>query len=128
MERQDCAGSSSQGPPQGRGGTQPRGIKQLPRFDAGVMETYLDDMRDMKAKVYQMFREHPELLPNVEEGLSKGETRYQGWLGVCSFQGIAGSRAGVGRGGRRQQHIPTAASLQAPPDFGPPAGLAANRA
>ncbi|PNW83293.1 hypothetical protein CHLRE_05g232002v5 [Chlamydomonas reinhardtii] len=75
MERQDCAGSSSQGPPQGRGGTQPRGIKQLPRFDAGVMETYLDDMRDMKAKVYQMFREHPELLPNVEEGLSKEEHR-----------------------------------------------------
>ena len=47
-------------------------VKSLPRFDPYVMETYLDDQRDMKAKVHDLFRQHPELLPAVEEGLSKG--------------------------------------------------------
>jgi hypothetical protein len=36
-------------------------------------ETYLDDMRDLKRQVYDMFKYHPELLPAVEEGLTKGE-------------------------------------------------------
>jgi hypothetical protein len=49
--------------------------KMLPRFDPGVMETYLDDMREMKLRVYELFRQHPDLLPNVEEGLSKGGVR-----------------------------------------------------
>ncbi|GFR51630.1 hypothetical protein Agub_g14059 [Astrephomene gubernaculifera] len=56
--------------------TRPRSAtKSLPRFDPGVMETYLDDMRDMRARVNELFRQHPELLPNVEEGLSKEEHR-----------------------------------------------------
>lgn len=50
-------------------------VKSLPRFDPGVLETYLDDMKDMKAQVYDLFRQHPDLLPNVEEGLSKEEHR-----------------------------------------------------
>ncbi|KXZ46313.1 hypothetical protein GPECTOR_45g183 [Gonium pectorale] len=49
--------------------------KMLPRFDPGVMETYLDDMREMKARVHELFRQNPDLLPNVEEGLSKGASR-----------------------------------------------------
>ncbi|PNG99912.1 hypothetical protein TSOC_014317, partial [Tetrabaena socialis] len=49
--------------------------KSLPRFDPGILETYLDDMRDMKMKVHELFRQHPDLLPNVEEGLSKEEHR-----------------------------------------------------
>ncbi|GIL60959.1 hypothetical protein Vafri_15757 [Volvox africanus] len=49
--------------------------KMLPRFDPGVMETYLDDMREMKIRVHELFRQHPDLLPNVEEGLSKEEHR-----------------------------------------------------
>ncbi|GLC47166.1 hypothetical protein PLESTB_001388100 [Pleodorina starrii] len=49
--------------------------KMLPRFDPGVMETYLDDMREMKARVHEVFRQHPDLLPSVEEGLSKEEHR-----------------------------------------------------
>ncbi|KAG2487507.1 hypothetical protein HYH03_013925 [Edaphochlamys debaryana] len=50
-------------------------VKSLPRFDPGVLESYLDDMRDMKAKVYDLFGQHPELLPTVEESLSKEEHR-----------------------------------------------------
>lgn len=53
--------------------------KMLPRFDPGVMETYLDDMREMRIRVHELFRQHPELLPNIEEGLSKGK-------GICSLR------------------------------------------
>ncbi len=49
-------------------------LRSLGRFTlhTGVLETYLDDMKGMKAQVYDLFRQHPDLLPNVEEGLSKG--------------------------------------------------------
>lgn len=48
-------------------------VKGLPRFDPYVMETYLDDLRDLKRQVYDLFKFRPELLPVVEEGMSKGE-------------------------------------------------------
>ena len=47
-------------------------VKVLPRFDISVMENFLDDMCDFKAKVYEEFRQSPELLPPVIEGLTKG--------------------------------------------------------
>jgi len=47
-------------------------VKGLPRFDPYVMETYLDDLRDLKRQVYDLFKFKPELLPAVEEGMSKG--------------------------------------------------------
>jgi hypothetical protein len=47
-------------------------VKGLPRFDPYVMETYLDDLRDLKRMVYDLFKFKPELLPVVEEGMSKG--------------------------------------------------------
>jgi hypothetical protein len=48
-------------------------VKGLPRFDPYVLETYLDDLRDLKRQVYDLFKFRPELLPGVEEGMSKGE-------------------------------------------------------
>ncbi|GBG00215.1 hypothetical protein Rsub_12700 [Raphidocelis subcapitata] len=50
-------------------------VKGLPRFDPYVMETYLDDLRDLKRQVYDLFKFRPELLPVVEEGMSKEEHR-----------------------------------------------------
>eukprot|EP00798_Chlamydomonas_sp_ICE-L_P019513 gene19513-26185_t len=50
-------------------------VKSLPRFDANVLESYIDDMRDVKKKLYDMFKARPELLPAAEEGLSKEEHR-----------------------------------------------------
>ncbi len=49
--------------------------KQLPFFDSHVLEVYLDDQRELKRKVFELFRSQPDLLPVVEEGLSKGEGR-----------------------------------------------------
>ncbi len=40
------------------------------RFDAYIMETYLDDLRDMRRTVYDLFKFKPELLTGPE--LSKG--------------------------------------------------------
>jgi hypothetical protein len=42
----------------------------LARFDPYIMETYLDDLRDMKRQVYDLFKFNPELLTGPE--LSKG--------------------------------------------------------
>lgn len=36
------------------------------------METYIDDQREMKHMLYDLFKGHPDLLTPVEEGLSKG--------------------------------------------------------
>jgi hypothetical protein len=47
-------------------------VKSLPRFDAYLMETYLDDLRDLKRQVYDTFKFNPDALTPVEEGLSKG--------------------------------------------------------
>jgi hypothetical protein len=47
--------------------------KTLPRFDLVTMEHYLDDLRSLKVEVYELFRQHPELLPAVQEGQTKGE-------------------------------------------------------
>ena len=33
------------------------------------------DVKLMHSQVYQLFRERPDLLPDTEEGLSKGEIR-----------------------------------------------------
>ena len=46
--------------------------RSLPRFDVGVMEAYLDDLRGMKLDVYELLRQRPELLPPVLEGMTKG--------------------------------------------------------
>lgn len=45
-------------------------VRSLPRFDPYIMETYLDDLREMKRQVYDLFKFKPELLPGPE--LSKG--------------------------------------------------------
>ena len=47
-------------------------VRSLPRFDVGVMEAYLDDLRSMKLEVYELLRQHPELLPPTLEGMTKG--------------------------------------------------------
>eukprot|EP00197_Chlamydomonas_leiostraca_P012961 CAMPEP_0202866722 /NCGR_PEP_ID=MMETSP1391-20130828/8326_1 /ASSEMBLY_ACC=CAM_ASM_000867 /TAXON_ID=1034604 /ORGANISM="Chlamydomonas leiostraca, Strain SAG 11-49" /LENGTH=696 /DNA_ID=CAMNT_0049546701 /DNA_START=100 /DNA_END=2190 /DNA_ORIENTATION=- len=49
--------------------------RSLPFFDSHVMETYIDDQRELKAKIYQVFRANSDLLPSVEEGLTKEEHR-----------------------------------------------------
>lgn len=49
--------------------------RQLPRFDAGVMERYMDPNHELKGEVYGIFREHPELLVKELEALSKEEHR-----------------------------------------------------
>jgi hypothetical protein len=36
------------------------------------MEHFLDNLLPFKAEVYELFRQHPELLVAEEEGLSKG--------------------------------------------------------
>lgn len=45
-------------------------VRSLPKFDTYIMETYLDDLREMKRQVYDLFKFKPELLPGPE--LSKG--------------------------------------------------------
>lgn len=44
----------------------------LPRFDITVMESYLDELSSVKEDVYETFRHRPNLLPAVQEGLTKG--------------------------------------------------------
>ena len=46
--------------------------RSLPRFDATFMEHYLDTDRGLKEEVYDLFKQHPELLYAVEEGMTKG--------------------------------------------------------
>ena len=57
LERSDCSARSH---------------RSLPRFDSVVLEHYLDDQRALKLEVYELFRQHPELLPAVYEGMPKG--------------------------------------------------------
>lgn len=45
-------------------------VRSLPRFDPYILETYLDDLREMKRQVYDLFKFKPELLPGPE--MSKG--------------------------------------------------------
>jgi hypothetical protein len=45
-------------------------FRSLPRFDPYILETYLDDLRELKRQVYDLFKYKPELLPGPE--LSKG--------------------------------------------------------
>lgn len=52
--------------------TAARGGSALPRFDANVMENYLDDLASLKEEVYSVFEHKPHLLPTTMEGLSKG--------------------------------------------------------
>lgn len=50
-------------------------IRTLPHFNPQIMEAYLDDMRDLKRKIYDVFLVNPELLPPTTEGMSKGKRR-----------------------------------------------------
>jgi hypothetical protein len=73
-----------------QGGLQPcftaaRG-PSLPRFDANVMENYLDDLASLKEEVYSVFEHKPELLPACLEGLSKGTPRSSIVLAPCLWQ------------------------------------------
>lgn len=52
-------------------------VKTLPKFDSYVLETYLDDLRELKMMVYDVFRHQPELLANVWEGVTKGECVFE---------------------------------------------------
>ncbi len=47
-------------------------VRSLPRFDPYVMETYLDDLRELKRQVYDLFKFRPDLLQGLGEGMSKG--------------------------------------------------------
>ena len=47
-------------------------VKTLPRFDAHILESYLDDQCELKQRVYDLFKAYPELLPAAEQVLSKG--------------------------------------------------------
>ena len=47
--------------------------RSLPRFDVTFMEHYLETDRGLKNEVYDLFKQHPELLYAVEEGMTKGE-------------------------------------------------------
>lgn len=40
-----------------------------------MLTTVLDDQRDLKTKVFDLFKASPDLIPHVEEGLSKEEHR-----------------------------------------------------
>lgn len=53
--------------------TAARGALALPRFDANVMENYLDDLASLKEEVYSVFEHNPALLPACMEGLTKGK-------------------------------------------------------
>jgi hypothetical protein len=50
-------------------------VKSLPRFDSYILGRFIDDLYEFKQSVYEEFRQHPELLPPVIEGLTKGENR-----------------------------------------------------
>lgn len=69
------ATSSSSSPPLPPSSAPGAAVKGMPRFDPYVLETYLDDLRDLKAMVYDLFKARPDLLPAVEEGMSKEEHR-----------------------------------------------------
>jgi hypothetical protein len=62
--------SSSSGQGLVRQETASTAVRSLPKFDPYIMETYLDDLREMKRQVYDLFKFKPELLPGPE--LSKG--------------------------------------------------------
>ena len=47
--------------------------RALPRFDTTLMTHYLCDAPALRDEVYELFRQHPELLVAEEEGLTKGE-------------------------------------------------------
>jgi hypothetical protein len=47
-------------------------VRSLPRFDSYLLERYLDELRELKRVVYDIFKNNPELLTPVEEGLTKG--------------------------------------------------------
>ncbi|KAL3157409.1 hypothetical protein ABBQ32_011884 [Trebouxia sp. C0010 RCD-2024] len=49
--------------------------RSLPRFDATFMEHYLETDRGLKEEVYDLFKQHPELLYAVEEGMTKEQHR-----------------------------------------------------
>ena len=66
--------------------TAARSALSLPRFDANVMENYLDDLASLKEEVYSVFEQNPELLPACLEGLTKGKlgaNRMQAASGQC---------------------------------------------
>jgi hypothetical protein len=50
-------------------------VRGLPRFDITIMENLLDDQRSVKDEVYELFRQHPELLVPEVEALTKGRRR-----------------------------------------------------
>ena len=50
-------------------------LRQLPRFDSTLMEHYLCDTPTLRDEVYQIFKDHPDLLVPCEEGLRKEEHR-----------------------------------------------------
>lgn len=47
--------------------------RSLPRFDVTFMEHYLETDRGLKHEVYDLFKQQPELLYPVEEGMTKGK-------------------------------------------------------
>lgn len=47
----------------------------LPRFDPSVMGNYLESNK-LKQEVFDLMRKHPELLPEVTEGMRKGQSIY----------------------------------------------------
>lgn len=49
--------------------------RQLPRFDSVLMEHYLCDLTGLRDDVYGLFKKHPELLIDEEEGMTKAEHR-----------------------------------------------------
>lgn len=63
-------GSSSSGELLHRQETASSAVRSLPKFDPYIMETYLDDLREMKRQIHDIFKYKPELLPGPE--LSKG--------------------------------------------------------
>lgn len=63
-------------------------VRSLPRFDPYILETYLDDLREMKRQVYDLFKFKPELLPGPE--LSKGAC-------ACACGATTTSRSSRGR-------------------------------
>ena len=58
--------------------------RSLPRFDATFMEHYLDTDRGLKEEVYDLFKQHPELLYAVEEGMTKGKSFENNMYSVLS--------------------------------------------
>lgn len=49
--------------------------RQLPRFDVTIMEHFLCDNPSLRDDCYELFRQHPELLPPDVERLSKEQHR-----------------------------------------------------